>query len=279
MSEADPSNETVTRPRPPWLRALGRHEPPETVTIAGRLYRRQQHFKHDAFAATARYAADHADASDQVIVKFGRTASVFGVPLSWLGGHLCGKERDVHRRLVGIEAVPEAVDGLEPPGRPFRHTLVRRYVPGRTLRDHLPDTLPDDFFARLNALLDQVHARGIAVMDLNKAENLLVDETGRPHLIDFQLSVRKRAWAVLPGAGWWLGVLQGCDRFYVAKQFARAQPEAFREQHGDLEAMRPALTRGWRTFSRPLRTLRRKLLVSLKVRRGNGNADTEVATV
>ncbi|MEM7575945.1 MAG: hypothetical protein AAF328_00600 [Planctomycetota bacterium] len=264
-----------TRPRPPWLRALGRHDPPETLTIAGERFRCREHFKHDAFAATAVYVGQNP--TDTVVVKFGRTASAFGVPLSWLGAHLCHKERDVHRRLRGIAAVPEALDAPETSSRACRHTLVRRYVPGDTLRDTDPDRLADDFFADLGALLAEVHARGVAVMDLNKAENVLVDEAGQPHLIDFQLSVRRRGWTLFPGARWWLGVLQGCDRFYVAKHFSRAQPETFRQTHGDLDAMRPALTRGWRVISRFPRTLRRRLLVSLKIRRGKGTAETETA--
>ncbi|MEM1097240.1 MAG: hypothetical protein AAGH92_00490 [Planctomycetota bacterium] len=275
-----------TRPRPPWLRALGRHEPPATLVIAGRPYRQSRRFKHDAFAATALYDAEGGANGEQVVVKFGRTASAFGVPLSWLGRHLSRKERDVHRRLVGIGEVPEAVDGLETPSRACRHALVRRYVGGQTLRDTPKAELSADFFNRLEALIDRVHARGVAVMDLNKADNVLVDEHGRPHLIDFQLSVRhgvgadRRWWARwLPGAGWWLGVLQRCDRFYVAKHFARRQPDAFNRKHGELDALRPGLTRWWRTISRPTRTLRRRLLVGLKVRRGNGTADTEAAAV
>ncbi|MEM8783172.1 MAG: hypothetical protein AAGE65_10010 [Planctomycetota bacterium] len=287
MSPAAEFSPSTTRPRPPWLRALGRHEPPETLRIAGETYRCAARFKVDAFAATAVYvprpgsAIDPLADADAVVVKFGRTASAFGLPMAWIGAHLCGKERDMHRRLAGIAAVPAAVDRLESPGRAFRHTLVRRYVPGRTLREVPAEELPDDFFAKLDVLLDQVHARGVAVMDLNKAENVLVDATGRPHLIDFQLSVRRgvpadrRWWAWVPGSAWWLGVLQGCDRFYIAKHFAHAQPQAFAQTHGDLDELRPRLTRVWRRFTLPLRALRRQLLVGLKVRRGRGTADTE----
>ena len=256
------------------------------VTIAGVAYHRVERFKQDAFAATARYARVEGQGVGpaEVVVKFARTAPLLGLPLGWLGAHLSGKERDVHRRLTGIAGVPAVVDDVVLEGdaaRAGRHALGRVYVEGRTLREVPGSELAAGFFAELEALLQQVHDRGIAVMDLNKAENVLVDTHGRPHLIDFQLSVRhgvgegRRWWSHLPGARWWLGVLQGCDRFYIAKQFARTLPDAFAEAHGDLEALRPGLTRWWRRLTKPTTAARRKLLVALRVRSGTGHADTE----
>ena len=285
------TTQSPTRPRPPWLRALGRHETPDALTRAGHAYRCVHRYKHDAYAATARYASDEPTDAPAAIVKFGRTAPLLGLPLAWLGAHLCRKEREVHRRLEHVPGVPAALDDLDTQALPraFRHAFARTYVPGRTLRDVPAHELPDDFFATLAALLDAVHARGVAVMDLQKAENILVDPQGQPHLIDFQLSVRhghdgdssRRAWTYLPGATPWFRLLQRCDRFYIAKHFARMQPDRFAQTfvpvHGDLDTLRPPLTRCWRALTKPTRHLRRRLLVRLRIRHGSGTADTETA--
>ena len=65
--ESGTSTPTV-RPRPALFRALGRHDPPSEIEVAGDLYRRSSVFKHDSWAATALYTCE-ADAGEQSQTK------------------------------------------------------------------------------------------------------------------------------------------------------------------------------------------------------------------
>ncbi len=52
----------------------------------------------------------------------------------------------------------------------------------------------ESFFPGLSALLDAMHERKVAYVDLHKRENILVNEKARPCLIDFQISVAWPRW-------------------------------------------------------------------------------------
>ncbi len=80
--------------------------------------------------------------------------------------------------------------------RPF---LVMEYVRGRNLKQFAADEpLPPRRAARLVAqvarALAVAHRRGIAHLDL-KPKNILMDEAGRPRVIDFGLARLRHAWA------------------------------------------------------------------------------------
>jgi RIO-like serine/threonine protein kinase len=61
---------------------------------------------------------------------------------------------------------------------------------------------------RLRALVDQMHARGVYHLDLRNRGNVLVDDSGRPTLLDFASSVMVRPDGVVekllrPLLSWW----------------------------------------------------------------------------
>ena len=84
----------------------------------------------------------------------------------------------IYRRLGDLPNVPEMLGLVGETG--FLHAFVE----GRPLEKGKP--VPDGFFAELEALLREVHKRGIAYVDTNKPQNILLGDDGRPHLIDFQ---------------------------------------------------------------------------------------------
>src|SRR5690606_9213688 len=71
-------------------------------------------------------------------------------------------------------------------GRWGRTGFVHAYVEGHPLQRH--EVVDETFFPRLSALIKTLHARQIAYVDLEKRENILVGDDGRPYLIDFQIS-------------------------------------------------------------------------------------------
>jgi predicted unusual protein kinase regulating ubiquinone biosynthesis (AarF/ABC1/UbiB family) len=83
---------------------------------------------------------------------------------------------------------------------------------------------PAAAFERLESLVAQMHARGVAHCDLRSPSNILVDDAGRPYLVDFVARVCRGAAWNLP---WnWLFV-QFCraDRNALAKLKVRFAPE------------------------------------------------------
>jgi hypothetical protein len=259
------------RARPAWLRALGHEEPPVGVEIGGRWFMRREVLKHDSWAATALYEGT----GGKVICKFNRRQSLSGLPMGWLGRLLGQREARALRRLAGVAAVPAEVGPVVVGGRVQRNAVAHVYVEGRALRHK--DRVGDAFFGELRDAVDAVHARGMAYVDLNKAENILLDLEGRPHLIDFQIHF------ALPG--WWPGnwvmwgllkILQGSDDYHLLKHIHRMRPDQMPGGR-TIDEMRPWWIRGWRWLSTPFQRARRALLVRVKVRSGKGMAETEVA--
>ena len=149
----------------------------ETLSLSGVTYRHSATLKHDFFAATGFYEDA---AGRRVVLKVGRVVEFAGMPLLWLGKWLCRREVRFYSRLSDLPNVPAVLGTWGPTG------FVHDYVPGRPLHPSRP--VPDGFFDQLAELLKELHRRGIAYVDTNKPENILLGDDGRPHLIDFQIS-------------------------------------------------------------------------------------------
>ena len=81
------------------------------------------------------------------------------------------------RRLRGIEGVPIYV------GRPTRNSIRMTRVPGIPIDKLKTGEISELFLQRLQALIHQIHGRGVAHGDLHM-RNILVHED-RPYIIDF----------------------------------------------------------------------------------------------
>lgn len=259
------------RIRHAWLRALGPEDLPETITVEGQDYARLRTYKHDFFAATGLYEGD----AGRVILKIGRRVSMFGLPMRWLGRYLTGHELALYEAAAGIEGVPRCLGRWDATG------MVHAFVEGHPLQRH--ERVADDFFPRLAALLDTLHARDIAYVDLEKRENILVDAEGNPALIDFQISFWWPAdWAKRPGLAkiipgpvgrWTLKRLQRADRYHLMKHHRRHRPDqltpeamAASYRHGPLIALH-------RLLFRPITLLRRRVLLMLTGRARSAKQD------
>ena len=137
--------------------------------------------KHDFVAATGFYEDR---AGNRVVLKIGRTASLFGFPMRWMGRFLCQREVRFYRKLEDLPNVPKVVGFVGDTG------FVHEYVRGRPLA--AGKDVPAGFFDQCHDLIAELHRRGIAYVDTNKPENILLGDDGRPHLIDFQISWDRR---------------------------------------------------------------------------------------
>lgn len=196
------------------MRALGKADLPEAIELRGRTYRLVRSVKHDFFAATGFY--DDSDGR-RVVLKAGRAEEFAGVSLIWLGRWLCRREQRFYSKLSDLAAIPKVL------GNVGRTGFVLEFVPGMPLS--ACPSVPDGFFDELMSLIEQVHDRGLAYVDTNKTQNILVGHDGKPHLIDFQISVD------LQDLGnWWLNrlvlrYLQQCDVYHVLKHKKRLRPD------------------------------------------------------
>ena len=85
---------------------------------------------------------------------------------------------------AGVGTVPVLLAGEIEHGPPF---LIRRTVEGRLLSEMAPDEVDDALLARLWKDAAALGAVRIAHHDL-RAENILVDNAGRPRIVDFTFS-------------------------------------------------------------------------------------------
>jgi hypothetical protein len=261
------SKAAVTQPNkrrttPPWLKALGRHDLPDRVFIAGRPYLRVQTLKHDFFAATGLYAPADGD-GPRMTYKVGRRARLFGVPLAWLGRGLTNREARLYAAFADLAGVPDFA------GRIGRDAFAHVYVEGRPLKKG--DAVNDAFFPALQSLMEQVHARRAAYVDFEKRENIIVGDDDRPYLIDFQISWqsppdwRGRLWPMR----WLLRKLQASDRYHLLKHWRRFRPDQLDAEMMAVAQHVPSYIKLHRTLTRPLMNLRRQALARLDPARAN----------
>jgi hypothetical protein len=239
-----------TKSKPAYLLALGRQPPPPTIELAEGTYHLDRVFKHDFFAATMRYRG----ADDAVVLKLGRQARLFGLPLSWIGRWHAAHETRMYRALGDLEVVPAFR------GRYGKTGFVHAYVPGEPLTRKMP--VADDFFDRLRAGLAAMHARGYAYVDLEKCENVVVGDDGKPYLIDFQISWGWpwRWWANRFPVTWLRGVLQRGDLYHLRKLQRRVRPDLLSAAELCASYHKPWYVRWYGHATRPITRVRRAVL-------------------
>ncbi len=227
-----------------WTRALGQDPLPASFTIDGIDYHLVQSIKHDFVAATGFYEDA---AGRRVVLKIGRTASVFGFPMRWMGRFLCRREMRFYGKLSDLPNVPGVVGTVGDTG------FVHEYVVGQPLSKERP--VPDGFFRNLQELLGELHRRGIAYVDTNKPENILLGDDGLPHLIDFQISWDSR---------WFLKRMQREDLYHILKHKKRLRRDQLTPDELHRVENKSFLIRLHRTIFKPYFVIRRRMIKHLR---------------
>lgn len=242
---------------------------PAEVACRGARYAHVETFKHDFFAATGLYRGPDGDLA---VLKVARGIGLGLLPLRWAGEWLTQHEIRMYRRFAALPGVPALIGAVGGNG------ILHAFVPGHPLGED--ERVSDRFFDELAVLLDEVHAAGVAYVDLNKRQNILVGEDGRPYLIDFQISLASRALARHGRAGSrapladalrapWAAIVrrfQREDRYHLLKHKRRLRPDLLSEsERSAVEAISPWIQWHRRLF-RPLTQLRRRVLARLNRR-------------
>lgn len=231
------------------MRALGRRGLPAALTLNGVTYKLAREVKHDFWAATGFYDADD---GTRIVFKAGRAEEFAGIPLSWIGRWLRDRETRMYRKLRGISSIPRVLGTVGETG------FVLEFVNARPLPS--VQRVPDGFFSELRAIIQEVHRRGIAYVDMNKRANILVGDDGRPRLVDFQISwdldglgnnvINKRL----------LAWFQREDLYHIAKHHARLRPDELTDEERALAERRSALIRLHRFITKPWFGFRRRTM-------------------
>jgi hypothetical protein len=125
------------------------------------------------------------------------------------------REARAYRRLAGLQGIPRCL-GFEGPD-----TLVLERAPGRPLSEwSRSDPPPGEVWARLHGLLDHIHGRGVAIVDLHRS-NVVVSAEGEVAIIDFALAMTGPTDATPPGA--LRRAAMRLDRHGLARMRARAE--------------------------------------------------------
>ena len=259
-------------PRPKLFRALGTSEPPPHVEVGDCRYELIEVLKHDSWAATAVYAS----AGEKIVCKFNRQQRIGPVGMKWLGRRLAARENYLLRKLSDLPNVPGYRGPVTVDGQPQRNVAAHVFVEGHPLRRD--ETPSEAFFTELYETLETMHRRGVVYVDLHKAENILVGDDGRCHLIDFQVCYIRPANRLLAGMLlWWERMLEGMDRYHFRKHLCRHRPDLSGCTLAEMNRLgdRPWWIKVHRSVAAPLRSARRGLLVWLGIRKGKGKAETE----
>ncbi|MBN2448468.1 MAG: hypothetical protein JXO22_17205 [Phycisphaerae bacterium] len=252
MPKTTKSHEPLVRHR--WLYALPELELPAMVDCAGQRYDHVSTFKHDFFAATGLYRGPDGLA----VLKHGRTNDFITILNGWTGRFLTKREVRIYREVHGLSGVPRLI------GTVGNSAFMHEFVPGHPLQRR--ETVSDEFFDELFDLLRRLHERDIAYVDLNKRQNILMGEDGRPYLIDFQISLHLPpvGWRRAAPVRWLLRRFQRADWYHVLKHKRRLRPDLLTvEERRQVERI-GFWIRLHRVLTRPLLMLRRRTLRQLQ---------------
>lgn len=262
---------TAVRPRPRLFQALGRSQPPDRILVDGESFRQTTLFKHDSWAATALFEAE-GHPERQLVCKFHRQQAVLFLPARWAGRAMARREARMMRRLADVPYVPRLAGTVrDDRGTPLPYAVARWFIPGHPLTKG--EAVDNRFFPTFRDVLDQIHRRGMAYVDLHKRENVIVgDADGAPYLVDFQISLALPQRGPL---GALLRVFQRSDDYPLAKHWAAHRPDQCGFTTADLQRRIPWWIKAHRLVARPFREARRRLLVALRIRNGRGRVESE----
>ncbi|MHC4068808.1 MAG: protein kinase family protein [Planctomycetota bacterium] len=242
------------------LYACGKKGMPRQIAIGDGEYHFCEVLKHDFFAATGLYRLNgqsqsaRSSKATKVILKIDRRQHFLGLPLSWVGKILCRHEIFMLNFLGGLRGIPRFISCYG------RNGFVYEYIEGNTLAQS--NSLPDGFFDELLKLLEQIHRRNIAYLDLNKRSNVICGADKKPYFIDFQISLhigdRILIWK-RPSRGLW-EVLKRADIYHLFKHKRQLCPDSLRPEEKQLSHCPGRSIRLHRVVAGPFKKLRRSLL-------------------
>jgi RIO-like serine/threonine protein kinase len=230
------------------LKALGNNSLPEYATVNGRRMRLARVFKHTFAAAVGVYEKD----GWRVVVKYHRRCSLLGFPMEWIGRLMARYEETLLKRCQDLQGVPRAYEVNDPVA------IAHDFIDGEPL--HRDMEVGDRFFPEFLQLIRDIHSRGIAYVDLEKPENILVGSDGRPYLIDFQTAfyVPPKLLGETTLICFLRKLLQRADMYHVMKHYRRVRPDQLTAEQIAYGRKRPLPVRMGNVLIAPWKKIARK---------------------
>ena len=130
------------------------------------------------------------------------------------------------KKLDGITGVPHLYHVYN------RYCFLVESVNGIAASQMQKDTLDNDFFERMNKVLDDVHEKGVTHCDLRSAGNTLITEDHQPWLVDFVASIHQSSrWNII--GRWIFDQFVEADYGAVLKLKKRLAPELLTKEEID----------------------------------------------
>jgi hypothetical protein len=226
---------------------------PQQVILEGQLFLMEKILKDDFFSVNVLYRST--TTALRYVLKLSDFRFIFGALLRPMASLMSWREYWIYQKVADLEGVPRL--GPRFGNRGYFHAFAE----GKTLFEvNDPAEIPPEFFKQLHAILNQVHARRIAYIDLNKLGNVILGNDGLPYLIDYQICLP------FPTHGWLANVLNPVfeqlaheDLYHLYKHKRRFQPELMTE---DEKAMATKSPLNWwydRNIGTPYRKLKRRI--------------------
>lgn len=227
--------------------ALGNKELPASVEMAGKTWRKVKVFKHDFFAATGMYESG---AGELAVLKIFRPRSFLLLPYGLLSRLERRHEEKIYLRLQDTGHIPKWL------GRYGKTGFMHEYVPGGHLNKGTK--VRDDFFTNLEALLKTMHQRGMAYLDTNKPDNIIVGDDGKCYLIDFQITWVQPPFPLNLLTWPFFAIFKDSDLYHLRKHWRRIVPGSISDE--EFRRLRPWYIKIHRRIADPIRVVRRAYL-------------------
>lgn len=119
------------------------------------------------------------DGKRAVVKDFKRSDLLFRL---LIGPILIKRERKALEQLKDVEGVPRLLSSID------RYAIAIEHIPAPSLYN-IDGPPPPGFFRELAGIMDEVHKRGVVHCDLRSSGNVLMDENGRPRVVDFAAAI------------------------------------------------------------------------------------------
>lgn len=227
--------------------SLGRKDLPSEITLNCEKWQKIKTFKHDFFAATGLYENS---SGEKIVLKIFRPRSFLGIPYQWLSLFEASHEEKAYRMLQDTGNVPEYY------GRYGKTGIIHEYVPGKHL--NRGTSVSENFFPDLEKFFLKIHQKGMAYLDTNKPDNIIVGDDGKPYLIDFQITWIQPRFPVNIITWPLFKIFKNSDLYHIRKHWRKIYPGKMTRE--ELDAIRPWYIKIHRKIANPLRVLRRSYL-------------------
>ncbi len=167
---------------------------------------------------------------------------------SW-GRAIISYEARVLSKLTGITGFPQdahRVDG---------EALAYRFIPGDTIFARHESLPGRPFFKELEALVKTMHSKNIVHLDLRNRRNILITDTQKPYVLDFQSAISTKH---IPAA--LRRMFESIDMAGVYKHWFRYSPETIGKTRAEylIEVNRRRSWWPFRGYSNPFKRRRKR---------------------